>query len=78
MQFIVLVAAHKWCHPNADEHDSEVTKETVDYSGDMKESKKYGCVWTCHANDLPQYSCVIFLRNNYVANALSKRQREIW
>ena len=37
----------------------------------------------CHADDLPWYKCVIFLRNNYnfyipaVANALSKRYREI-
>ena len=50
----------------------------------MKESKKYGCACTCcHANDLPQYNCVIFLINNYnlgipaAANALSKRHREI-
>ena len=84
MQFIVLIARPKWCHPNADEHDSEVTKKRVDYSGDMKESKKYVCVCTCcYSNDLPWYNCVIFLRNNYklnipaVANALSKRHREI-
>ena len=37
----------------------------------------------CHADDLPRYQCVIFLRNNYsfdipaVAKALSKRYREI-
>ena len=49
----------------------------------MKESKRYGCVCTCCANDLPQYNCIISLRNNYnlnipaVANALSKRHREI-
>ena len=56
----------------------------VGYTGNMKESKKYGCVCTCcHAIDLPQYKCVIFLRNNYnfdihaVANALLKRCREI-
>ena len=45
----------------------------------MKDSKKYGCVCTCcHRNNLPQYDCVIFLKQNYnfnipaVANALSK------
>ena len=61
-----------------------MTKKIVDDSVDMKESKKYGCVCTCcHANDLPWYICVIFLRQNYnlnipaVANALSKRYREI-
>ena len=61
-----------------------MTKKRVGYTVDMKESKKYGCVCTCcHADDLPQYKCVIFLRNNYnfdilaVANALSKRYREI-
>ena len=61
-----------------------MTKKRVHDSGDMKESKKYGCVCTCcHANDMPQYNCVIFLRQNYnlnipaVANALSKRYREI-
>ena len=50
----------------------------------MKESKKYGCVCTCcHANDLPHYNCVIFIRQNYnlnspaIANALTKRYREI-
>ena len=52
--------------------------------GDTKESKKYGCVCTCcHTDNLPWYKCVIFLRKNYnfdipaVANALSKRHREI-
>ena len=63
-----------------------MTKKRVDDSGDMKESKKYGCVCSCcHANDLPWYNCVIFLRQNYNlnipavanANALSKRYREI-
>ena len=56
-----------------------MTKKRVKESGDLKESKKYGCVCTCcHANDLPQYNCVIFVRQNYnlnipvVANALSK------
>ena len=55
-------------------------KKRVHDSGDMKESKKYGCVCTCcHADDLPQYNCVIFIRQNYnlnipaVANSLSKR-----
>ena len=39
------------------------TKKRVDDSRDMKESKKYRCVCTCcHANDLPWYNCVIFLR----------------
>ena len=56
----------------------------VGYTGDTKESKKYECVcMCCQAYDLPLYKCVIFLRNNYnfdipaVANALSKRHREI-
>ena len=37
----------------------------------------------CHADDLPRYQCVIFVRNSYnfdipaVADALSKRYREI-
>ena len=54
------------------------------YTGDTKESKKYGCVCTCcHIDNLPQYKCVIFLTKNYnfdipaVANALAKRHREI-
>ena len=52
MQPIVLIAGQKKCHSNADAHESEVTKKRVDYSGDMKESKKYGCACTCcHAND---------------------------
>ena len=62
----------------------EVTKKRVGYIWDTEESKKYTCVCTCcHTDDLPQYKCVIFLRNNYnfeipaVANALSKRHREI-
>ena len=61
-----------------------MTKNTVGYTGDTKESKKYGCLcMCCHVDDLPQYKCVIFLRNKYnsdipaVANALSKRYREI-
>ena len=61
-----------------------MTKKRVHDSGDMKQSKKYGCVCTCcHTNDLPQYNCVIFARQNYnlnipaVANALSKQYREI-
>ena len=61
-----------------------VTKKRVGNHGETKESKMYGCVCTCfHADDLPRYKCVIFLRNNYnfdipaVANALSKRYREI-
>ena len=56
----------------------------VGYIGDTTESKKYGCVCTCcHIDNLPQYKCVIFLTKNYnfeipaVANALSKRHREI-
>ena len=84
IQFIVLIAEQKGCHRNADEHYSEVTKKRVDYGGEMKESKKYGCgCICCHANDLPWYNCVNFLRYNYnlnipaVANALSKRHREI-
>ena len=65
-------------------NDIEVKKKRAGYTGDTKESKMYGCVCTCcHANDLPQHKCVIFLRNNYnfdipaVPNALSKRHREI-
>ena len=61
-----------------------MTKKTVGYTGDTKESENYGCVCTCcHADDLPQYKYVIFLRNNYkfdipaVANVFSKRYREI-
>ena len=61
-----------------------MTKKRVKESGDIKESKKYGCVCTCwHENDLPQYNCVIFVRQNYnlnipaVANALSKWYQEI-
>ena len=61
-----------------------MTKKRVGYTGDTKESKKYGCVCTCCCTDnLPWYKCVIFLRKNYnfyipaVANALSKRHREI-
>ena len=61
-----------------------MTKKRVGYTGDTKESKKYGCVCTCcHTDNLPWYKCVIFLRKNYnfdipaVANALSKRHREI-
>ena len=61
-----------------------MTKKRVGYTGDTKESKKYGCVCTCcHKDDLPQYKSVIFLKynNNFdipaVANALSKRHREI-
>ena len=30
IQFIVLIAGQKWCHPNADEYDSEMTKKRVD------------------------------------------------
>ena len=81
---IVLISGQKQCHPNEDENEIEVTKKRFGYTWDTKESKKYGCVCTCcHADDLPQYKCVIFLRNNYnfdipaVANALSKRHREI-
>ena len=61
-----------------------MTKKRAGYTGDTKESKKYKCVCTsCHADDLPQYKCVIFQRNNFnfdipdVVNALSKRHREI-
>ena len=52
--------------------------------GTQKNQKKYGCVCTCcHIDNLPWYKCVIFLTKNYnfdipaVANALSKRHREI-
>ena len=61
-----------------------MTKKRVGYTGGTKELKKYGCVCTCcHKDGLPWYKCVIFLRNYYdfdipaVANALSKRHREI-
>ena len=61
-----------------------MTKKRVKESGDLKESKKCECLCTCcHANDLPRYNCVIFIRQNYilnipaVANALSKWYREI-
>ena len=61
-----------------------MTKKRVGNHWETKGSKKYGCVCTCcHADDLPRYQCVIFLSNNYnfdipaVANALSKRYREI-
>ena len=67
-----------------DKHENAVTKKRVGYSGNTKESKKYGCVCTCcHKHHLPWYQCVIFLRNNYnfdipaIANALSKRHREM-
>ena len=82
--FIVLFSGQKWYHPNEDENDIEVTKKRVGYTQDTKESKKYGCLCTCcHENDLPWSKCEIFLRDNYnfdipaVANALSKRHREI-
>ena len=84
IQFIVLIAGQKWCHPHGDEDESEMTKKRVHNSGDMKESRKHGCVYTCcNANDFPQYNCVIFLRQNYnlnipaVADVLSKWYREI-
>ena len=61
-----------------------MTKKRVKESGHLRESKKYGGVCTyCHANDLPQYNCVIFVRHNYnfnipvFANALSKQYRGI-
>ena len=61
-----------------------MTKNRVGNHGETKESKKYGCVCSCcHEDDFPRYQCVIFPRNNYifdipaVANALSKRYREI-
>ena len=59
-------------------------KKRVGYTGDTKESKKYGCVCTCcHIDNLSWYKFVIFLTKNYnfdipaVGNALSKRHREI-
>ena len=80
---ILLISGEKQCHPNEDKHDFKVTKKRVGYMGDTKELK-YGCVCTCcHTDNLPWYKCVIFLRKNYifdipaVANALSKRHREI-
>ena len=61
-----------------------MTKKTVHNNRDTKDSKKYGCVCTCcHRNNLPQYHCIIFVRQNYnlnipaVANALSKWYTEI-
>ena len=81
---ILLISDQKWSHPNEEENAIEVTQNKVGNLGETKESKKYGCVCTCcHADDLPRYQCVIFLRNNYtfdipaVANTLSKRYREI-
>ena len=63
IQFSILIAGQKWCHHDGDEYGSEMTKKRFKESGEMKESKKYGCVCTCcHANDLPGYNCVIFLR----------------
>ena len=84
IQCILLISGKKWCHPNGNKHEFEVAKKRVGYMGDTKDSKKYGCVCIgCHIYNLPLYKCVIFLRNNYnfnipaVANALSKRHREI-
>ena len=81
---ILLISGQKQSHPNEEENAIEVTQNKVGNHGETKESKKYGCVCTCcHADDLPRYQCVIFLRDNYnfdipaVANALSKRYREI-
>ena len=61
-----------------------MTKKRVGDCGETKESRKYGCVCMCnHADDLPRYQFVIFVRKNYnfdiptVANTLSKRYREI-
>ena len=75
----MLIAGQKWCHHDGYENEIEMTEKRVKESGDLKESKKHGCLYTCcHANDLPQYNCVIFVRQNYnlnipaVANALSK------
>ena len=77
--YIVLISGQKQCHPNEDENETEVMKR-VGYTGDTKECKKYGCVCSCcHADDLPQYKCVIVPRNSYnfdipaVANAFIKR-----
>ena len=82
---IVLIPGQKWCHPNEEKNQIGMTKKKVGYTEDTKESKKYGCVcMCCHADDLPWYKCVIFLRNNHnfdipaVPNALSKEYREIW
>ena len=62
-----------------------MTKKTVGYAGDMKESKKYGCVcMCCPVDDLPQYKCVIFLEITITLTFLllpmhyQKRYREIW
>ena len=84
MLCIVLISGQKQCHPKEDKNEFEVTKKRVGYTGDTKESKKYGCVCTCcYGDDLLQYKFVIFLQNNYnfdipaVANALSKRCRAI-
>ena len=81
---IALISGQKWSHPNEEENVIGVTKKRVGNCGETKGSKKYGCMCTCcHADDLPKYRCVIFLRNKYnfdipaVANALSKRYREI-
>ena len=42
--FIVLISGQKQCHLNEDENETEVTKKRFGYTGDTKESKKYGCV----------------------------------
>ena len=62
----------------------QITKKTIHDNRDTTDSKKYGCVCTCcHRNNLPQYDCIIFLKQNYnfntpaVSNALSKQYREI-
>ena len=84
MLCILHISGQKQSHPNEEESAIEGTQNKVGNCEETKESKKYGCVCTCcHADDLPRYQCVIFLRNNYnfdipaVANALSKRYREI-
>ena len=61
-----------------------MTKRRIRNDINITESKKYGCMCKCcHRNDLPQYNCVIIVKNNYslnipaVANAISKQYREI-
>ena len=83
IQSIPLIAGQKWSHPCGDDH-TQITKKTIYNNRDTKDLKKRGCVCTCcHRNNLPQYDCIIFLKQKYnfniptVANALSKWYREI-
>ena len=53
MLFIELITGQKQCHPKQDENDIDLTKKRVGYTGETKDSKKYGYICTCcHADDL--------------------------